>query len=243
MAAFDYPDAPDPIRADLVAAYRGAWEHVAAPGTWLCGAERVAVAEETRRATSCALCREREQALSPNAVQGEHEHTGRLAPALVEAVHRVTSDAARLSQSWLEGLRAQGLDAEAYVEALGVAVLTLSIDRFHHALGLPLEPLPEPRPGEPSRERPEGVVDGEAWVPMLDSRRAAALIGMRAPTVPYVLRALSLVPAEVRAWRAVSSAQYLDEDHMLGFGKFRALDRSQIELVAGRVSALNECFY
>jgi alkylhydroperoxidase family enzyme len=155
----------------------------------------------------------------------------------------VTRDAARLSESWLAGLFERGLTPETYVEALGVAVITISIDRFHHALGLPLEPLPEPRPGEPSRKRPEGVVTGQAWVPMLDSRRAAALIGMRAPTVPYVLRALSLVPEEVRAWRAVSAAQYLDEEHMLGFGKFRALDRSQIELVAGRVSALNECFY
>lgn len=243
MAAFDHCDAPDPIRPDLLAAHRGAWQHIAAPGTWLTGAERVAVADETRRASACGLCDERSQALSPNAVQGEHDCAGRLPPPLVEAVHRVTRDAARLSEGWLRGLFEQGLVPEVYVEALGVAVIAISIDRFHHALGLPLEPLPEPLAGEPSRERPQGVVEGEAWVPMLDSRRAAALIGMRAPTVPYVLRALSLVPAEVRAWRAVSSAQYLDEDHMLGFAKFRALDRSQIELVAGRVSALNECFY
>ena len=30
---------------------------------------------------------------------------------------------------------------------------------------------------------------------------------------------------------------------MRSFEKVRAIDRSQIELVAGRVSALNECFY
>ena len=124
-----------------------------------------------------------------------------------------------------------------------MAVLTISVDRFHHALGLPLAPLPTPLPGEPSRERPAGVVEGEAWVPMLEARRAAEAIGLSLPTVPFVLRALSLVPAEVRAWRDVSNAQYLGEDRMLGFDKFRALDRSQIELVAGRVSAMNECFY
>jgi hypothetical protein len=60
---------------------------------------------------------------------------------------------------------------------------------------------------------------------------------------PYVLRALSLVPAEVRAWTGVSQAQYLSPERMVRFERFRALDRAQIELVAARVSALNECFY
>jgi len=243
MAAFAYTDSPDPIRADLIAAHRAAWQHIAAPGTWLTGAQRVAVADETRRARGCALCGERKHALSPNAVRGEHAHGGGLPPAMVEAVHRVTTDAARLSERWLQGLLGQGLGVEQYVEALAVAVIAISIDRFHHALGLPLEPLPLARSGEPTRERPDGIVEGEAWVPMLDARRAGAAIGLRVPSTPFVIRALSLVPAEVRAWRAVSAAQYLSEDRMLGFEKFRALDRSQIELVAGRVSALNECFY
>jgi hypothetical protein len=61
--------------------------------------------------------------------------------------------------------------------------------------------------------------------------------------MPFVLRALSLVPSEVLAWSKVSDAQYLSAPEMREFGKIRELDRSQIELVAGRVSALNECFY
>ena len=110
-------------------------------------------------------------------------------------------------------------------------------------MGLPLESLPSPVQGEPSRDRPAGTGEGEAWVPMLNGKRAAEEVGLRAPTAPFVIRALSLVPAEVRAWQDLSAAQYLAPDQMLDFGTVRAINRSQIELVAGRVSRLNECFY
>ena len=52
MNAFAYADAADPVREDLAAAHRKTWEHVASPGTWLTGAQRVAVLEhglEARR--------------------------------------------------------------------------------------------------------------------------------------------------------------------------------------------------
>lgn len=59
----------------------------------------------------------------------------------------------------------------------------------------------------------------------------------------YVIRALSLVPDEVRAWQELAEAQYLSSARMMGFDTGRAIDRSQMELIARRVSALNECFY
>ena len=242
MTAFAYEDCPDPIRSDLAEAYREAWDHISGPGTWLTGEERIAVADETRRARDCALCRERKQALSPFSVDGEHDHAGLLPAPIVDEIHRVTTDAARLTEGWYRGLLDEGLSAERYVEALGVAIEVISIDRFHHAMGLPLEPLPCPLPGEPTRERPE-VVEGEAWVPMQTPRRVAELAGMPMRSAPFVVRALSLVPAEVEAWHSISEAQYLSAHQMTRFGRVRAIDRSQIELVAGRVSALNECFY
>jgi hypothetical protein len=242
VASFDYDDSPGPIRSDLVEANRRAWAHVAAPGTWLTGAERVAVAEETRRARDCALCRDRKAALSPFSIDGEHDHAGMLPAPMLDEVHRITTDAARLGEAWYRSLLDQGLSAEAYVEALGVAVLVISVDRFQHALGFPAEPLPSPLAGEPSRVRPDDLVEGEAWVPMRSAKALAAEIGLPGPA-PFVLRALSLVPAELVAWRNLSRAQYLGEDQMTNFGKVRAIGRSQIELVAGRVSALNECFY
>lgn len=249
MSAFSYPDSPDPIRADLAEAYRWAWAHIAASGTWLSGAERVAVAEETRRARRCGLCRERKAALSPFAVDGEHDHSGALPAPMIDAVHRVTTDASRLSRAWYSSLLADGLSAEQYVEALGVTVLTISIDEFHHAMGLAPEPLPEPAAGEPSRATVPRTEIDEVWVPVMDVRKASreqrALLGTPpgVPKVPNVIRALSLVPEQVNAWVQVANAQYLSPDKMLGFETGRAIDRAQMELVAGRTSSLNECFY
>jgi hypothetical protein len=248
MPRFDYSASPDPIRADLAEAHRAVWEHIAKPGAWLTGAERVAVARETRRARACALCAKRKAALSPFAHPEQHAASAPLAAPLVDAIHRVATDAARLTRKWYEGLAAQGVTDERYVEALGVAVLAISVDAFHRALGLALEPLPEPELGDPSRERPQGLVRGEAWVPMIDPRRAAEseleLLPRRGPLrAAYVLRALTLTPNEVRAWTQLAGAQYLSLRDMTYRETGRALDRAQMELVAGRVSALNACFY
>ena len=57
-----YETASVRIRDDLAAAHRRAGDHIARPGTWLAGAERVAVAAEARHAALCRLCRERKEA-------------------------------------------------------------------------------------------------------------------------------------------------------------------------------------
>ena len=56
---------------------------------------------------------------------------------------------------------------------------------------------------------------------------------------------LSLVPNAVREWMAVGAQQYLSFDEMMLFDRIpgRTLHRMQIELIAGRVSSHNECFY
>ena len=248
MPAFDYKASPDPIRDDLAEAHRAAWAHIAKPGAWLTGEERVAVASETRRARDCALCAKRKSALSPYADPEPHAASPALAAPLVDAIHRATTDASRLTRKWYAGLASQGITDERYVEALGVAVIAISVDGFHRAMGLPLEPLPQPERGDPTRVRPAGLTAGEAWVPMIDAARAGPaesdLFFKRGPLrAAYVMRALTLVPSEVRAWMELSGAQYLTPARMTRLDTGKTLDRAQMELVAGRVSALNACFY
>jgi alkylhydroperoxidase family enzyme len=220
------------VRRDLPEAHTRAWQHLAAPGAWWTGAERVAIAAEARAAAHCGLCRGRKASLSPGAVVGQHASPSDLPDAAVEAIHRITTDPGRLSRRWFDELAAQGLGDAAYVELVGVVSTLVSVDAFCRAIGVPPHPLPLPQPGEPTRVRPDDVSDQGAFVVM------------RSSGLPNVMRALSLVPAEVQNLRELSAVHYVGIEELISLGASgRALDRGQMELLAGRVSALRECFY
>jgi alkylhydroperoxidase family enzyme len=247
VQAFSYTQSPYKIRENLGQAYREFWVRLAKPGSWWTGAQRVAIAQESRNAVNCEFCARRKQALSPYSFAGEHEHDGRLQPVAVDAVHRIVTDQCRITQSYIQNNQAEGLSKEQYVELAGIVVVTFSIDEFNRALGLPLEPLPEPGDGEPTHYRPAHAVEGTGFVPMIP---ANANDGDEADLWPEgvdanVLRAFSVVPDAVRDWLQMGNAQYLS---MAGMEIFagdtgRSIDRMQIELVAARVSSINECFY
>lgn len=246
---FSYSDSPYAIRSDLAESHRAYWGELARPGAWWTGAERIDIAEEVRRAASCELCRERKQALSPGMVSGEHAQGEQLSDAAVDAIHRIVTDASRLSQSWLEKLEAEGLSDGHYVELVGIVTSIVSIDSFHRSLGLALEPLPEPQPGSPTGYRPGSAIAGGAWVPWIPARRAAGNESDLYPgggQTPNVYMAMSLVPDAVRAMASLSHAHYISPALVPLPGACepgRAIDRAQMELVAARVSALSECFY
>jgi hypothetical protein len=250
MQPFSYVDSPFPIREDLREANRKTWDRIAAPGAWWTGEQRVAIAAAVRSAPSCKLCAERKEAISPNAVRGEHdsEGTDAISEIVVDTVHRIVTDQSRLSKEWMQSLAEHGISDSHYVELLGVVVAVVSIEALHRSLGLLPEPLPEPEAGEPSKYRPAGVSEGEAWVPMLGPKgrsEADKDLFPPLPHVPNVLRAMSLVPDAVRCLHEQSRAYYMPvadvADPSTSGGK--TLTRPQIELVAGRVSILNECFY
>lgn len=247
--SFDYSAAPVPVRPDILEAHARTWEWLRNPGSWWTGAERVEIAAETRNALDCPLCHERKTALSPFSVDGEHSHTAKVLPApAIDAVHRIITDATRLSQDWVNKLATQGVSDAHYIELVGIVVSVLSIDELHRGLGIDLLPLPEPAPGKPSHDRPSGLASGTAWVPMItlegskNTPNEDLFDGL--PIAPNVIAALSLVPEGVRRLQDLSEAYYVPT-HEVANPTFqgRALNRSQIELIAGRVSALNECFY
>ena len=246
MPDISYRAALVSVRDDFAAAHTRFWKRLASPGAWWSGTERVAIAAEVRQARHCALCQARRDALTPATVEGEHDHGSALPAAAVEVIHRVVTAPGRLSRKWCKDVLAAGLSAEQYVEIIGTLVAMVSIDSFCRGLGVPLHPLPEPQPGAPSYYRPPGAVQEDAWVPMIPVDRAtdaeADLYGGQA--VGNVVRALSLVPDEVRTLYDLSTTHYLPmgqvRDPSAAAG---ALKRMQIELIAGRVSALRQCFY
>jgi hypothetical protein len=114
--------------------------------------------------------------------------------------------------------------------------------------------LPEAIAGEPHRRRPRTAHQrGEAWVPLihpkdlegpLDTPEEKVLADYWRGTFANIRRALSLVPEEAYAWFMLAEVQYLPGRWMRDFSKeFRAITHAQIELIAGRVSVLNGCFY
>ncbi len=249
MEAFAYSNSPWSIRPDLPEAFRYTWKKLANSGTWLTGEQRLAVANEVRNAGNCDLCRKRKASLSPFGADGDHdgEH-GPLSSLQVDIAHRLTTDASRLTESWLESCVEQDVSREMYVEMLSIVVATIAIDAFHRALGFELEVLPVAIPGEPSCYRPTQAKEGPAWVPMIDVAdvdAADADIYSGMPRSANVIGAMSLVPDAVRLLRTQSAAMYLemsDIGNPASNGE-RALSRPQIELIAGRVSAINDCFY
>ncbi len=248
MTTISYAAASTSVRADIVEAHQKLWQKLAEPGTWWTGAERVAIAAEVRKARQCQLCTERKAALSAAAVRGQHDTNGVLPATVVEMIHRITTDPGRLTKQWYEQLLANGLEDTQYIETLGIVVRTVSIDSFCRGMGVPLHPLPIPVAGEPTRRRPPQAKVDAAWVPMIPSGEETgpdADIYWRQPA-PNVIRAMSLVPDEVRSsLHILLPPQYLDPanvpDPRVDSG--RAISRSQMELLAARVSALNQCFY
>ncbi len=239
------------VREDLIATHRETLASLASAGTWWSGAERRAIASEARAARDCGLCAERKAALSPSSVDGSHTGPSDLAPEVVDVIHRIVTDPGRLTRSWYERvLTAGALNEQRYVELVSVAVRMNALDVFARAIGVESPELPAAAPGAPTRARPASARVEAAWVPQIPSGAAggddwAALYGDR-ESVPQIGRALSLVPAEVEALNAISRSHYMSIDRVADPSYAepgRALDRTQIELVAARVYAVNECFY
>lgn len=241
------PDSlPRAMRPALVREQARAWERLAAPGTWWTGRERLAIAAEARNAPACPLCTARRDALSPNAVQGKHASLGALANPLVDIVHRLVNDAGRLTRRWLETTLASGVTEEQYVETIGVVAMLVALDTLDRGLGLPERPLPAPQSGEPSRRRPAGAKRDLAWVATVapEDLTPADPDPYAVHGVKNIHRALSLVPQEVFNFFDLDVELYLWDDQVRDFDReFRALTHPQMELVAGRVSSLNGCYY
>jgi hypothetical protein len=244
MSGFDY--GTHQVREDIQGAHRRLWEHIGGAGSWWTGTQRVAIAAEARQADACHLCAARKSALSAAAVHGEHRSCGALSRDLVDVIHRVRTDPARLSRSWFDMVIAAGLEPPAYVELIAVVTMITGVDCFARALGVAPFPLPEPRSGVPSRYRPAGAKPGTAWVPMIapeDATGPEADLYPANTIVPNIMRALSLAPSEARMLQTLAATHYLSVEQIGDPTARRSLDRMQIELVAARVSALNQCFY
>jgi len=246
MSATPFAGTDLPLRGDLLEAHEAAWRAIASPGTWLDGARRLAVVAEIRHARACAHCARIKEALSPNAVAGEHETTGRMGAAEVELIHRVVNDPGRLSEAWTQSVLARGLTEDEYVEIVGLIAMVMVLDTCTRGLGLPDRSPPEAIAGEPTRYRPPGAKKQAAWLPITEPEDVVEADGPMYPNprAGYIYRALSSVPQSMHDYWALVNTHYLPGTVIYRFDQtLRAIMRPQTELLAARVSALHQCLY
>lgn len=221
------------VRDDLAEAHRLAWAHIAAPGSWWTGAQRVEIAETAVLAIVddpllppwvpvSASGRLAERRSAPDAAHDAAYRIARHAGTMTADVYRRFADA---------------LGELPYVELCAIVSSVAAVVHFHRNVGLDLPPFPEPVDGDPTGERPDEVVEAELnWVP----------VAAPADRTAAVVQAYSAVPGEmVNTWR-LADAQYMPEAEMVHPDWTRrpgGLTRAQMELVATRVSQLRECFY
>ena len=147
------------------------------------------------------------------------------------------------SRRWKTGLS----DAE-YVEVVGITSRVANLDIVARGIDVPLRAIGAVRSGDPTRRRPQKATAEGAWIDTVPSGirggdDARELYGNA--MMPFIIRALSLVLGESIAHLELEQAQYLP---LQNFGQFdyqhhEGLTRPQVEVVSGRVSAINECFY
>lgn len=241
------------MRSDLSQAASVAWDRLADPGTWWTAEQRLAIAAESRHAGTCRLCLDRAAALSPATIDGAHTQLASdLSDAAIEAIHRIRTDPGRLSEAWFQRLKSAGLPEEAYVELVSVVAVVTAMDTFRRAAGEPQLPLPAPHPGPPTLRRPVGARPGTGWVAMLapDDRTPAEPDlygdhpGPRRRPGAHIQRALSLVPNAMIHWWDLLETMYQSSQQMRDYAtQYRAISHAQIELLAGRVAAINRCEY
>ena len=236
-----YEDSTYRISDTLETFHEDELDSFARPGTWLPGEERTAGARHTRVARCKAGIQEADG--SEDLVEND------LLPAPLRVlITRVATAPKDLERSYFEQTQTEGISDTEYVETVGIVSRLVNLDVFARGLGLPMRPLLAPVDGEPSLERPATAVEEGAWVATIPNDEPGGAVGKDlygGVMQPFVYRTLSLVPLEAERILLAGGIQYLPIDKFMDFNYSHhpALTRAQLEIVAGRVSVLNQCFY
>jgi hypothetical protein len=151
-------------------------------------------------------------------------------PTSVEGVARlVAGHASTITVDTVDGIEAAGIDRTTYVEIVGIVSRVAAIDTFDRGVGRAPRALPDAIGGTPSRE------------PVADARRRAGWVPTLGAIGPPT--ALSSVRREAADQEALHDVLYLPYGGMADLDAHRGLHRTQMELIAARVSLLNDCFF
>ncbi len=237
-----YADAETRPDATIDALHADELRSFARPGTWGTAAQRTAIAATAR----AALCEAGLQA----PVRGEVPDAAvSLPPPATRLARDVALGASGIDRAYCGQAQSDGLTEGAYVEIVGVASRLANLDVFARGIGVAPRPLQDPvDDAKPSFERPAEARDEgffTATVPNYPDGGALAESLYGRHYAGNILRSLSLVPGEARRVITLVGQQYFSGEKLMDFSPApeRPLSRAQIELVATKVSAHNQCFY
>lgn len=201
------------VDAAIEAAHDREWQRLAAPGTWLTGSERVAVARTARGGGAGSD----------------------ISAATADAARRIHDEPATITRAWIDGLETDGLSRLAYVEVLGIVARLRALDTMTFGLGRPERRLPDPAPGEPSRTTVDGAGDEGGWVPTVGPAGPPNALS----AVQAEHDALHDLHGHLYLETRSGDGNTMGNFQVVRDG----LGRSQMEFVAARTSLLNDCFF
>lgn len=210
------------VRHDIVHAHRQTWKAIASAGSFWSDVDRLEIAKQARAARS------QRSDLPFNRSYPD----SRLNRNTLETVRKVAADAGKIDRLWAKKQIASIGDGP-YAELVAIVASVSAVDAFSEALGRPREMLPKATGGSCSGVKSDNATDIGGYLPMVDPWDG-----------PNVSRALSLVPAANALFMQNVSSMYVGRGG--GFNDMvwdGPLSRPQAELLAARVSSVNECFY
>ena len=229
-----YEESKFAVGGELSEAHEQGWRDLLSPGAFWSGDNRAAMIEETRAAMSCELCSEQRHLISTSPTT-PHSTSTDLPLSIVHVIHKIRNDPGRMTRRYLDECLNAGFSVEQYVELVSVVATSVIIDTFHKALLLSIPNIELVGVGDPVGQEPPNVVRDEAWVPV--ARADPELNELGIPKSANIVRSMGAVPSAVLLFFSVFRSHYMIADLPVD------LQRPQAELVASRVSILNQCFY
>lgn len=211
------------VRDDLATAHARSLAHVRRPGATLAAARRVEI-------TRCAQAAYLDPQPSPPWVRPYGD------PHL-DVAYRIARHAGTMTEQWYDHMLAEGMTALEWVEVVSLVCAVVPPTAFARAIGAPI-----PDVGEADEASDE--VTGRIADPLADAALNWVPVAAPADRRASVVQALSALPDEFDNLWQLAGAQYMSDAEMVDPAWTRGtLSRPQMELVAGRISKLRDCFF
>ena len=214
------------VPEEVIQSFEIVWQNLGKPGAWWTGQQRIEIAKEVRNSSQPTLF-ERVNDLSGYS----HQETESLSPYVRAVVRKIAYQSSTIDRDAYNRI-VDVLGQDRYAELAAIVTQVVPIFTLADILGYPREKLPTAHEGIPTKERPEGLVNDVAFLPTFSPRG-----------LPHVAVSLSLAQADNARRMLLVRSMYSGTNFGEMVWEHRSLSRQQIELVAARTSAINECFY